>query len=625
MKNKVILLVTTSVIAANIAFVAAMSSIVYAAGANQFYFASHESSIAVGDTIYIRAKIAVNEGAGSSTIISGAVTYPGGSLQLVDYRPGIYGTTTLTPGTNNIRFHISTSTSSQDFTIVNLTFKALAAGNVTLGYSSDTDSTAAFSSPILSTTSFSIYTPPCPSGQIGTWPNCTTPPPPPPTDVCPNISGAQATVPAGMIKDANGNCVYPPPPPPTDVCPNISGAQGSVPPGMIKDANGNCVYSSSSPTSSAPQPSPQQPRTTPSTSPATPTIQVTDNGSIDNVEVKPYLTKAIITWSAKDNSKTYTLKYFDSQNTTHSAKVTKTEAGTFMAELTDLYIMSQYGFSIYRDGSSDPLYENMLSTRGLTVWIILSQNKAPYSGEFTIDDASYSSDKDGKAFLELSPGEHSIKAGLNGKNLNQKFTVTQDVISDDGTAAKDQEFRFELTNDGASAFGFGGINLWWLLTAIGLLLMIGLIFFLWWRRSQQNNDYDQPYVPLTGVYDMSGDLNVASSPETIYPVTSVNNTPEPLTAFPVIPQATIPHPPDVGDIQPLYNPPNDAPPEPAVAAAPITPEPLDPPAAKPTKSAAPKLQITPDSKAAKSRTINSEKPAPEPSELKISHSSSRHK
>jgi len=61
---------------------------------------------------------------------------------------------------------------------------------------------------------------------------------PPPTDVCPNIDGVQTTIPAGLIKDANGNCVTPPP---TDVCPNIDGVQTTIPGGLVKDANGNCV------------------------------------------------------------------------------------------------------------------------------------------------------------------------------------------------------------------------------------------------------------------------------------------------------------------------------------------------------------------------------------------------
>jgi hypothetical protein len=60
-----------------------------------------------------------------------------------------------------------------------------------------------------------------------------------PVDVCPNIEGIQTTVPSGLIKDAAGNCT--PPPPPTDVCPNIEGIQTSVPSGLIKDVAGNCT------------------------------------------------------------------------------------------------------------------------------------------------------------------------------------------------------------------------------------------------------------------------------------------------------------------------------------------------------------------------------------------------
>lgn len=61
----------------------------------------------------------------------------------------------------------------------------------------------------------------------------------PPVDVCPNITGNQATIPAGLIKDAAGNCVVPPTP--VDVCPNIEGTQATIPAGKVKDAAGNCV------------------------------------------------------------------------------------------------------------------------------------------------------------------------------------------------------------------------------------------------------------------------------------------------------------------------------------------------------------------------------------------------
>ena len=79
-----------------------------------------------------------------------------------------------------------------------------------------------------------------------------TPPPPPPIDECPNIAGSQASIPAGLIKDASGNCVTPPPPPPTDLCPNIEGLQTSVPAGMTKDASGNCVTPPPPPTDECP-------------------------------------------------------------------------------------------------------------------------------------------------------------------------------------------------------------------------------------------------------------------------------------------------------------------------------------------------------------------------------------
>lgn len=102
--------------------------------------------------------------------------------------------------------------------------------------------------------------------------------PPPPTDLCPNIAGDQATVPAGMVLE-NGLCITPPAdlcpniagdqptvpaglvivngqcvaPTPTDVCPNIAGDQATVPAGMILE-NGQCVTPSTPTTPDAPTP-----------------------------------------------------------------------------------------------------------------------------------------------------------------------------------------------------------------------------------------------------------------------------------------------------------------------------------------------------------------------------------
>ena len=56
-------------------------------------------------------------------------------------------------------------------------------------------------------------------------------------DVCPNVSGAQVSIPQGMVIDNAGNCIVPPP---VDVCPNIAELQTELPGGYLKDNAGNC-------------------------------------------------------------------------------------------------------------------------------------------------------------------------------------------------------------------------------------------------------------------------------------------------------------------------------------------------------------------------------------------------
>lgn len=57
---------------------------------------------------------------------------------------------------------------------------------------------------------------------------------PPPADMCPNITGTQTSIPAGMALDTNGNCV-------TDMCSNITGPQSTVPAGYYVDGSGSCL------------------------------------------------------------------------------------------------------------------------------------------------------------------------------------------------------------------------------------------------------------------------------------------------------------------------------------------------------------------------------------------------
>lgn len=56
-------------------------------------------------------------------------------------------------------------------------------------------------------------------------------------DVCPNVPGAQATMPTGLVIDNAGNCATPPP---VDVCPNIPDLQTEIPAGYMNDEQGSC-------------------------------------------------------------------------------------------------------------------------------------------------------------------------------------------------------------------------------------------------------------------------------------------------------------------------------------------------------------------------------------------------
>jgi hypothetical protein len=56
------------------------------------------------------------------------------------------------------------------------------------------------------------------------------------SDVCPNITGVQATIPSGYTVSIDGLCVEV-----IDVCPNIPGDQSAIPPGFNKNAMGSCI------------------------------------------------------------------------------------------------------------------------------------------------------------------------------------------------------------------------------------------------------------------------------------------------------------------------------------------------------------------------------------------------
>ena len=79
--------------------------------------------------------------------------------------------------------------------------------------------------------------------------DCGEAPPVTPTDVCANVDGIQASVPAGYTAGPNNTCVQNQNPPvtPTDVCANVDGIQASVPAGYTAGPNNTCVQNQNPP------------------------------------------------------------------------------------------------------------------------------------------------------------------------------------------------------------------------------------------------------------------------------------------------------------------------------------------------------------------------------------------
>ncbi|MCW2920948.1 MAG: hypothetical protein JWL76_822 [Thermoleophilia bacterium] len=95
--------------------------------------------------------------------------------------------------------------------------------------------------------------------------------PPVVVDLCPNLGGAQASVPGGLIM-VDGRCVEPAPPAATDVCPNIADGQATIPAGLVM-VDGQCVAPSTpgTGTTGTPAGTPATSGTTPTTGASTPT------------------------------------------------------------------------------------------------------------------------------------------------------------------------------------------------------------------------------------------------------------------------------------------------------------------------------------------------------------------
>lgn len=260
----------------------------------------------------------------------------------------------------------------------------------------------------------------CPAGQTGTPPNCTTPPP----DVCPNIAGVQASVPAGMIKDGAGNCVSPPPAPSTPKPPT-------------------------NPSTSPQPPSSDKKEDIPASKPAEVEVKIKEGSAISNMAVVPKVTTAKISFQTTTEFTSFTLKYRQSNSKQFIDLPVKIQPKNYSIELPNLLPKTKYDFVINgqdKDGKVSQA-DGKFTTRGFPVLLsFVSGDQKLANQTVKINGQDDSTDKDGRILLDEAAGTKlNMALSLADETFEQDYLVESRPIQKDGSVVEVQKYVFRIT------------------------------------------------------------------------------------------------------------------------------------------------------------------------------------
>lgn len=169
--------------------------------------------------------------------------------------------------------------------------------------------------------------------------------------------------------------------------------------------------------------------------------------------------------------------------------------GMYEAKLPDLDPFTSYEFAISGKNSEgkNVSYTGIATTHGYPVEVIIITGDAPViSAKLLILGYEYTTDKDGKIYLELPSGEVSIKITFGDYFKEESIIVKEVSVGEDQKASEIQKFTFET----GSADMTGSTNsLYWLLI-IPVLIFIVFVLFLVLKRRKSKRD-TQSWTPLT--------------------------------------------------------------------------------------------------------------------------------
>jgi hypothetical protein len=440
---------------------------VFAAG-NTFLFSPSSQQMNINDTFTVSAKAYV-ESAGDPGTVSGTIAYPTNLLRVTatSTSGSSYGNPALSQGSGTLTFSGTSSPGPSGLTqIFTITFQAIGAGTATLSYSADSA-----------------------------------------------INGAPAVRNTGTYTIINPNPTPTPTPTPT---PAPKPTPTPTP----------------APVVTTPAPAPVQ--TPPTQSDVTDNTTVDETGVITDITPSASYDRATVTWKHSREQADTHLIYGGSRTTmTTKAEVTKQADGSFSAALVGLKPGVRYYFTITSTDAAkkESTYDGLVITRGYPVVIAVTENNSVAAGAtIQIGSLSRTTDKDGKATVELADGNYSVTITAQDKTTTTvTLVVASKTVPADGSAPASQTYTYNLVAATSSSGGGTSILTFVIVLVVGgALLVLGVLGYLAYRRRQYEGSY-------------GGDTYTAVGPSVV--VDDGYNWQQQTPAGPLAPPPTTPEPP----------------------------------------------------------------------------------
>ncbi len=414
------------------------------------YFKPGSGSYTIGKSFTVQVWVDVQQQTPLYHTSKGSVTFPSSLLQAtraVNANSGADFALSINQSQGRVNFNTmlwGNLSAGFQAHVFNITFKVKKAGTARLALASGT---IFFDGPTsVRQASYRLKVPPCPSGQIGTWPHCHKPAPP----------------------------KQPSPPPPTTSTPTPPKQSPSNPPSTSSPRQPTNEATASSGSTIPPENS--APLSDDSTNDDSgDNISNASNGlSIGSVTSSATYTSADISWLTNRISTT-TFAYGTAKDALNlAADVSDGEQNSYSTTLTALEPGMTYYYQISATGADDSTtYAGQFQTKGYPITLTITQNGTPLSNATLVvgdDPTSYMTDENGTVSLNLSAGDHPITIKKDGGQSQETITVKALPITD-GKDPDTQNITIATSLQITASAATGGSSM----LAIGIILFVLLL------------------------------------------------------------------------------------------------------------------------------------------------------